>query len=107
MERSTSVTRQAVPGPATRCQAYAGEDDGDAQPLDDAERLAEDDHGDEQAGGEFRGGHDSGEARGQVRRAHAEEQDRAEHAEEAGDDGKGQDALGEDARDDVVRAHRE
>ena len=72
-----------------------------------AERLAEDDHGDEQAGGEFRGGHDSGEARRQVRRAHAEEQDRTEHAKEAGDDGKGQDALGEDARDDVVRAHCE
>ena len=24
------------------CQVHAGEDDGDAQPLDDAERLAED-----------------------------------------------------------------
>ena len=74
---------------------------------EDAERLAEDDHGDEQAGGELRGGHDGGEARGQVRRAHAEEQDRAEQAKEAGDDGKEEDALGEDARDDVVWAHRE
>ena len=110
----TDGCQLVIPSQAARAQgggdlrqAHAGEDDGDAQPLDDAERLAEDDHGDEQACGELRGGHDGGEARGQVRRAHAEEQDRAEQAKEAGDDGKGQDALGEDARDDVVRAHRE
>lgn len=88
-------------------KAYAGEDDGHAQPFDDAEGLAEHDHGDKETGGELGGRHDGGEAGGQVRGAQAEEQHRAHEAEEARYGGEGQDALEDDAGDEVVGTHSE
>ena len=61
----------AVPREETRhlCKAHSSKNHNHAQPLGNAKRLAEHDHGDEEAGGKLRSGHNGREPGGKVRGA--------------------------------------